>query len=101
MSSNSLFGRVQRSGKRFVAVPENHARTPLRYVARNCIGTLIIFESQVKTPAGLVNQANTSLCHRPARYWLPDGAAESNVSGGSKKQLCHRAESDSVPALHC
>lgn len=32
----------------------------------------------------------------------PEGAAgESKVSGGSKKHLCHRAESDNAPACHC
>src|SRR5579864_8490717 len=34
-------------------------------------------------------------------YWLPAGPAESKVSGGSKKHLCQRAESDNVPAFHC
>jgi hypothetical protein len=37
----------------------------------------------------------------PNNYQLPDEPAELKVSGGSKKHLCHRAESVSVPALHC
>ena len=37
-------------------------------------------------------------CLYVSGYWAP---AESKVSGGSKKHLCQRAESDKVPARHC
>src|SRR5450631_3041895 len=38
---------------------KNHVRTPLRYVLKDCIGTLITFESQVKTQSPVLQQANT------------------------------------------
>ena len=36
-----------------------------------------------------------------SNHRVPEDPVEENVSGGSKKQLCHRAESESVPAFHC
>ena len=50
MSSSSLFGRVQRSGKLFLMDTEKPRDGPhARYVPKDCIGTLINFESQAKT----------------------------------------------------
>ena len=47
------FGRVAVLQKTVPGLLENErARTPLRYVLEDCIGTLISFESQVKTHSG-------------------------------------------------
>src|SRR6201987_4405249 len=40
-------------------------------------------------------------CQCAQCYLVPDAAAESKVSGGSKKHLCQSAASVKVPATHC
>ena len=43
------FGRVPALGKAVPGLENERARTPLRFALKDCIGTLISFESQVKT----------------------------------------------------
>jgi hypothetical protein len=54
---------------------------------KDCMGTLMAFESQVETPKSML--IHEKLDADPAlpslRYWLAAGPASLNVSGGSKK----------------
>src|SRR5579863_872051 len=78
-------------------------RTPLRHMLKDCIGTLLLFESQGKTQVRRLTQANITASHSFSRsnYLPPEAADESKVSGGSKKHLCQSAASVRAPALHC
>jgi hypothetical protein len=73
---------------------------------KDCIGTPMAFESQVKTSSGFCNRTRTAYkksatSHYRANYWLAETPELLKVSGGSKKHWCHRAASDNEPAFHC
>ncbi len=90
---------------RFWMIQKNHVRSPRPLRAQG----LHRYSDQFrKSSENTTARFQYRLTHRSSQSsreqltdWPPDGAAESNVSGGSKKHLCQRAESDNVPALHC